>query len=86
MPVDIDGNGVLDCDEFERIWNSSWSEQTEENRDFEDSKEEEAMGFAVKNAVLFPQEAEKGMWPENYSLSDHVRLTVAFTPMKIHCS
>ncbi|GLT34252.1 hypothetical protein SLA2020_087760 [Shorea laevis] len=86
MPVDIDGNGVLDSDEFKRIWNSSWSEQTEENRDFEDSKEEEAMGFAVKNAVLFPREAEKGMWPESYSLSDHVRLTVAFTPMKIHCS
>ncbi|GLT79855.1 hypothetical protein SLA2020_513270 [Shorea laevis] len=87
--ADIDGNGVLDYDEFKSIWNSKWSEQTEENVDLGDSKEsieEETVGFAVKNATIFPREAEKGMWPENYSLSDHAAVTVVFTSMKIHCS
>lgn len=90
IQADMDSNGVLDYEEFQRIWNSTWSEQTEEEDDyFEDCKEEikkEAIGLAVKNAVLFPREAEKGLWPENYSLSDHARLTAVFTPMKIHYS
>eukprot|EP00268_Persea_americana_P001727 TRINITY_DN10521_c5_g1_i1.p1 TRINITY_DN10521_c5_g1~~TRINITY_DN10521_c5_g1_i1.p1 ORF type:complete len:123 (+),score=28.28 TRINITY_DN10521_c5_g1_i1:329-697(+) len=41
------------------------------------------MCFNVKNAVLFPSEVEKGLWPENYSLSDHARLTVVFSPQQI---
>lgn len=43
-------------------------------------------GFNVKDAVLFPPEVEKGMWPENYSLSDHAPLTVVFSPVKMPCS
>ena len=76
----------------ERIWNSSCPEQeekcTESIGDLEVGREEEeeAIGFAVKNAVLFPREAEKGMWPENYSLSDHARLTVVFSPVRMHSS
>ena len=46
---------------------------------------DQTIGFSVKNAVLFPTEAEKGMWPEDYSLSDHARLTVVFSPVKMPC-
>lgn len=49
-------------------------------------EEEEAIGLKVKKAILFPQEAEKGLWPENYSLSDHACLTVQFSPVKMLCS
>uniref|UniRef100_M8CM56 Endonuclease/exonuclease/phosphatase domain-containing protein n=1 Tax=Aegilops tauschii TaxID=37682 RepID=M8CM56_AEGTA len=42
---------------------------------------DETFGFTVKEAVLFPPEVEKGMWPENYSLSDHAPLTVVFSPI-----
>lgn len=42
-----------------------------------------AFGFSVKDAVLFPPEVERGMWPENYSLSDHAPLTVVFSPVKL---
>lgn len=45
-----------------------------------------AIGFDVKNAVLFPPEVEKGLWPENYSLSDHAPLTVVFSPRRMPCS
>ena len=48
--------------------------------------QEQAIGFSVKNAVLFPPEVEKGMWPEDYSLSDHARLTVVFSPIRMPCS
>lgn len=47
--------------------------------------QEQAVGFSVKNAVLFPPEVEKGRWPENYSLSDHARLTVVFSPIRMPC-
>lgn len=47
---------------------------------------QQAIGFSVKNAVLFPTEVEKGMWPEDYSLSDHARLTVVFSPVRMPCS
>jgi hypothetical protein len=85
--ADIDGNGLLDYKEFQqRIWNQTWSEQ----RDAEDGEakgnQEQTVGFSVKNAVLFPPEVEKGMWPENYSLSDHARLTVVFSPIRMPCS
>ncbi|KAF6169274.1 hypothetical protein GIB67_013704 [Kingdonia uniflora] len=46
----------------------------------------QTIGFDIKNAVLFPLEVERGMWPENYSLSDHAHLTVKFTPVMIHCT
>lgn len=73
----------------QQIWNPSWSEQrTEEKSKFQDGKgcQKQTIGFSVKNAVLFPPEVEKGRWPENYSLSDHARLTVVFSPIKMPCS
>lgn len=42
---------------------------------------EQSIGLNVKNAVLYPPEVEKGTWPEDYSLSDHARLTVVFSPV-----
>lgn len=57
----------------------------EEGEDKEE-EEEEAIGLKVKKAVLFPEEAEKGLWPESYSLSDHACLTVHFFPVKMLCS
>uniref|UniRef100_A0A2N9J8L4 EF-hand domain-containing protein n=1 Tax=Fagus sylvatica TaxID=28930 RepID=A0A2N9J8L4_FAGSY len=84
--ADINGDGVVDYEEFKKIWNPTWSEQTEEYLETttEDPKQgtnEEAIGFRVKNAVLFPREVEKGTWPENYSLSDHASLNVVFSPL-----
>ncbi|XVF51119.1 hypothetical protein PTKIN_Ptkin04bG0159000 [Pterospermum kingtungense] len=91
--ADIDGNGVVDHKEFQqRIWKATWSEQRDEQSNEGQDKaragyrKEQAIGFSVKNAVLFPPEVEKGMWPENYSLSDHARLTVVFSPIKMPCS
>ncbi|XP_027109932.1 uncharacterized calcium-binding protein At1g02270 [Coffea eugenioides] len=91
VQADIDGNGVLDFEEFEqRIWHPTWSEVREEfSKDgWEDVVHgtEQTIGFSVKNAVLFPTEVEKGMWPEDYSLSDHARLTVVFSPVRMPCS
>ncbi|XP_073122587.1 uncharacterized calcium-binding protein At1g02270-like [Henckelia pumila] len=86
--ADIDGNGVLDYKEFkQRIWNTSCSEEGEEVVCDEMVNEmEQTIGFKVKNAVLFPTEVENGTWPEDYSLSDHARLTVVFSPVKMPCS
>ncbi|OAY48786.1 uncharacterized calcium-binding protein At1g02270 [Manihot esculenta] len=89
--VDVDGNGIVDYEEFmQRIWNSSCLVQEEDcTSNTEDTAlgvEEEAVGFTVKNAHLSPREAEKGMWPENYSLSDHARLTVVFSAVRMHSS
>ncbi|XP_022722698.1 uncharacterized calcium-binding protein At1g02270-like [Durio zibethinus] len=90
VQADIDGNGVVDREEFQqRIWKGTWSEQRDEHsnegRDgaAAEYRQEQAVGFSVKNAVLFPSEVEKGMWPENYSLSDHARLTVVFSPVEM---
>ena len=73
------------------IWNPAGSEQRDEisNEVRDDgSKEiqEQTIGFSIKNAVLFPPEVEKGRWPEDYSLSDHARLTVVFSPIRMPCS
>ncbi|KAH6756248.1 Calcium-binding endonuclease/exonuclease/phosphatase family [Perilla frutescens var. hirtella] len=90
VQADIDGNGAVDSKEFkQRIWNASRFEQGVEVGDevwdpFANDMEQ-AIGFSVKNAVLFPTEVEKGMWPEDYSLSDHARLTVVFSPMRMPC-
>ncbi|KAK6135191.1 hypothetical protein DH2020_031087 [Rehmannia glutinosa] len=90
VQADIDGNGVLDYKEFkQRIWKASLSEQgLEVSDDWDDvvNGTEQTIGFSVKNAVLFPTEVEKGMWPEDYSLSDHARLTVVFSPVRMPCS
>lgn len=120
--ADIDGNGVVDYEEFQvtinstslkkrsrfikqvedetfadplvllqqRIWNPTWSElqRIEGRNDPKDEKcrQKETIGFSVKNAVLFPSEVEKGRWPDDYLLSDHARLTVVFSPIRMPCS
>ncbi|EHA8592573.1 putative calcium-binding protein [Cocos nucifera] len=93
IQADIGGNGVVDYEEFlQRIWNPKWTEQSEENFEQETevilkagAERQQAFGFIVKNAVLFPPEVEKGMWPEDYSLSDHAPLTVVFSPVRMPC-
>uniref|UniRef100_A0A7N0TCG6 EF-hand domain-containing protein n=1 Tax=Kalanchoe fedtschenkoi TaxID=63787 RepID=A0A7N0TCG6_KALFE len=90
--ADVDGDGFMDENEFQqRIWNASspeqgWEDENDIEEDGGDGEREQTVGFCVKNAVLFPAEAEKGMWPENYSLSDHARLTVVFSPVRMPCS
>ncbi|KAI3704819.1 hypothetical protein L1987_75048 [Smallanthus sonchifolius] len=80
--ADIDGNGVVDYKDFQQhIWNPTRCDQTEE-----DIVSGTTIGYRVKNAVLYPSEAEKGMWPDDYSLSDHARLTVVFSPVRMPCS
>lgn len=71
-----------------RIWNPTRSDQRDEisNENQEDDGTEQTIGFSVNNAVLFPTEVEKGMWPEDYCLSDHARLTVVFSPIRMPCS
>ncbi|CAA7049126.1 unnamed protein product [Microthlaspi erraticum] len=87
VQADTDGNGLLDYKEFQqRIWNQNWSEQRDAADGEAKGNQEQTVGFSVKNAVLFPPEVEKGMWPENYSLSDHARLTVVFSPIRMPCS
>ncbi|KAJ4727987.1 Calcium-binding endonuclease/exonuclease/phosphatase family [Melia azedarach] len=89
--ADVHGNGVINYEEFQRMWNSTWLEQIENNwndsmKDSKEGAEREVLGFMVENAYLFPREVEKGMWPENYSLSDHARLSVVFSPVRIQGS
>ncbi|KDP37579.1 hypothetical protein JCGZ_08270 [Jatropha curcas] len=90
--ADIDGSGLLDYKEFQkRIWNPASPElENEINNKHQDGSPknglEQTIGFSVENAVLFPPEVEKGRWPENYSLSDHARLTVVFSPIRMSCS
>lgn len=84
VQADADGNGVVDYKEFQqRIWNPTRCEATEEAMKEDGGVEggrNTTIGYSVKNAALFPNEAERGMWPDDYSLSDHARLTVAFSP------
>ncbi|KAJ1390359.1 Endonuclease/exonuclease/phosphatase [Sesbania bispinosa] len=90
--ADVDGDGVIDFEEFkQKIWNSTCQEHVLENfngctEDTNTEEEQEAIGFKVKSAMLFPSEVEKGLWPEDYSLSDHAMLTVVFSPAKMSCS
>lgn len=72
----------------QRIWNSTGTEERDEKSNEIEPKEnqEQTIGFSVENAVLFPAEVEKGRWPEDYSLSDHARLTVVFAPIRMPCS
>ncbi|KAK9093693.1 hypothetical protein Scep_025162 [Stephania cephalantha] len=86
MQVDSDTNGVIGYSEFlQWIWNPAWLNQSEEDLEQDERKVtgDQAFGFNVKNADLFPREVEKGTWPENYSLSDHARLTVVFSPVRL---
>ncbi|RZR96838.1 hypothetical protein BHM03_00025914 [Ensete ventricosum] len=92
VQVDIDGNGAVDYEKFQqRIWNPKCSEPPEEKTAPGNDgtqmmgERQQTFGFNVKDAVLFPPEVERGMWPENYSLSDHAPLTVVFSPVSIPC-
>ncbi|KVI10085.1 EF-hand-like domain-containing protein [Cynara cardunculus var. scolymus] len=79
VQADIDGNG-------QRIWKPMKYEQTEDAIKIQEdvvNGTQLTIGYNVKNAVLYPSEAEKGTWPDDYSLSDHARLTVAFSPVKM---
>lgn len=83
--VDADGDGIADLPDFVRAWTLCASFQHEEHDKKSTEEEGEApdqsaatIGFVVKKAMLFPPEAEEGLWPENYSLSDHAHLTVEF--------
>ncbi|KAL8210918.1 hypothetical protein R6Q57_005355 [Mikania cordata] len=81
VQADVDGNGVVDYEEFQQhIWNPTRCDQTEE-----DISSGSTIGYRVQNAVLYPSEAEKGSWPDDYLLSDHARLTVVFTPVSMAC-
>ena len=75
---------------WQQIWNPTWSEQRDETsngvQEGVRNGTEQTVGFSVKNAVLFPTEVEKGMWPEDYSLSNHARLTVVFSPVRMPCT
>lgn len=83
MQADMDGNGALDYEEFKkRIWNA-YSSMSDGVWDDDVYGTEQTTGFSIKNAVLFPTEVEKGLWPEDYSLSDHARLTVVFSPVRM---
>ncbi|KAL1220310.1 putative calcium-binding protein [Cardamine amara subsp. amara] len=88
--ADLDGNGVFDYEELKKIWNMTMVNQPGNCKEsvMESKKDEgeEAIGLKVNKAVLFPQEAERGLWPENYNLSDHACLTVQFSPVKMLCS
>lgn len=90
IEAEVDGNGVVGYEELEKIWNSVCSKLredcSEKEAHFEHETEEAAFGFTVKNAVLFPSEAETGKWPDNYTLSDHARLTVVFSPARLQGS
>ncbi|RYR34166.1 hypothetical protein Ahy_A10g048903 isoform A [Arachis hypogaea] len=88
VQADVDGNGVLDYKQFlQNIWSSTnLDEKDEEQVNNTNDAQEQSIGFSVKNAVLSPPEVEKGRWPEDYSLSDHARLTVEFSPIKMLCS
>ncbi|XP_042519712.1 uncharacterized calcium-binding protein At1g02270-like isoform X3 [Macadamia integrifolia] len=91
--VDTNGDGVIEYSLLNSEWKSQALSQQKENSD--ESKQRgtkgtvsntsTTIGFKIKNAVLFPPEVEKGLWPENYSLSDHAHLTVEFSPVTIQC-
>ncbi|GJV58104.1 uncharacterized calcium-binding protein isoform X2 [Tanacetum coccineum] len=90
IQADYDGNGVLDYKEFQqRIWNPIWSYEMENTTSDQDDNVNDThvtLGMDVMNADLFPTETEKGLWPEDYSLSDHASLTVVFSPTRMTCS
>jgi len=65
------------------MWNMTVMVQSENCKEgtMESKKEEdkeEAVGLKVKKAVLFPQEAQKGMWPENTIFHFEITILVIF--------
>ncbi|KAF8111527.1 hypothetical protein N665_0074s0058 [Sinapis alba] len=80
--ADLDhGNGFFHYEQLKKTWNTRMAvDESEKCKESVMESKKEAVGLRVKKAVLFPQETEKGLWPENYSLSDHASLTVQFSP------
>ena len=69
----------------------SWSNNLKEREKltrFQDSLEKpvsgNASGFDIHEAFLYPPEVEQGLWPEDYSLSDHAPLTAIFRPHGVY--
>ncbi|GAB4824643.1 hypothetical protein Ancab_007515 [Ancistrocladus abbreviatus] len=93
--LDTDGDGIADLTQVGRSGILCTSLQCEEGNKENGAETERrtlrdssgvALGFVVKKATLSPNEVEKGLWPENYTLSDHALLTVEFVPVEIHCA
>ncbi|XP_058213068.1 uncharacterized calcium-binding protein At1g02270-like isoform X1 [Rhododendron vialii] len=76
--IDTDGDGVIDISDFSARNSCGLVQQNE------DSEENTAteIRFNVSKAMLFPSEVERGIWPGDYSLSDHAQLTVVFSPVQ----
>ncbi|XP_043694590.1 uncharacterized calcium-binding protein At1g02270-like isoform X2 [Telopea speciosissima] len=85
--VDTDEDGVIEFSLLNAFSQQKESSDESEQRGTEGimSNTSTTLGFKIKNAVLFPPEVEKGLWPENYSLSDHAHLTVEFSPVTMQC-
>ncbi|XAR60173.1 hypothetical protein NMG60_11033433 [Bertholletia excelsa] len=90
--MDTNGDGFIDSSDFARAWNPCTLVQPEEDGDGNRKQTEEPLdaltvatgiGFNVSKAMFLPSEVEMGMWPENYSLSDHAQLTVEFSVVKL---
>ncbi|KAH9624744.1 hypothetical protein KSS87_003041 [Heliosperma pusillum] len=90
--IDEDGDGIADVPNFLRAWSlcsDSWNEKHDKKSVEEvggTRRSRATIGFVVKKATLFPKEAEKGIWPESYLLSDHAHLTVEFAIKNVHCT
>lgn len=89
---DTDRNGLVDYEEFQRVLNPTEQSATpvyirqsaaEQLVEIDRNRQESAFGFDVKKAFLFPPEVERGIWPDNYVLSDHAPLTVEFAPVRL---
>lgn len=93
--VDGDGDGIADVTQFLKAYTLCNSCQHDEDHEEKEEQLEVAskthtpalmLGFTVQKAVLFPPEVESGIWPQDYSLSDHAHLTVDFTPVEMLCA
>ncbi|GMH12679.1 hypothetical protein Nepgr_014520 [Nepenthes gracilis] len=92
--LDSDGDGIADIMQFERSWplcNSPGhiaGDEEGNRREMDGESKADAcggtIGFVVKKATLFPSEAKRGLWPENYTLSDHAHLIVDFVPLPMN--
>lgn len=77
--IDTYEDGVIHISDFSKARNSSGF--TRQNEDNEENTAT-AIRFKVTKATLFPAEVERGMWPEDYFLSDHAQLTVVLSPVQ----
>lgn len=93
--MDTSGDGAIDISHFSREWDPRTLLQqkkeieqigTQSKPTVNTLVDGSTLGFNVKKAMLSPVEVERGIWPENYSLSDHAQLTVEFSPVQLHGS